>query len=80
MSQLTDQETEAALAQPPVKKKVMRKEDAEGLKEAFGITDEDIMNAMGGPAPPPQAGSEDLVKLLTEALRKAERRAAQRDE
>lgn len=71
MSHLTDSEGESALAQPPMKRKALSKEDAEGLKEVFGVNDRDMEEAMRGPQSSTPSHSNTVLHMLAEAIRKS---------
>lgn len=72
LSQFRDREIETALPQPPVKKRMISQEDAEGLKEVFRVSDEDLKDALRGPGGITPSRFEDILALLTEALWRSE--------
>lgn len=64
MSCLSDHEVETALAQPPIKRKALSKEDADGLKEIFGVNDQDLEEAIHEPKHSSQVDSGSLYQIL----------------
>lgn len=71
MSRLSDHEVETALAQPPIKRKALSKEDADGLKEIFGVNDQDLEEAIHEPKHSSQVDSGSLYQILMEAIQRA---------
>ncbi|EPQ11842.1 Nucleoprotein [Myotis brandtii] len=69
LSSLTDKEVEDAVAQPPMKKRMMSQADAEGLKEVFRVSDEDINEATSSAQCSVPVGLEAALLALTETLK-----------
>lgn len=55
---------DAVLSKPPIKKRILDKKDAEGIKAAYHITDQDISAARESSEPPTTTGCLRCKQLL----------------
>lgn len=67
---LTDREAEDAVAQPPMKKKMVSSADADRLKSVFRATDQEINKATNSVQGNVPVSLEAALLTLTEALRR----------